>query len=1054
MIRIAHISDLHYSKESQPDISKFIIGPLLNDLIAHSKSQPIDILVFTGDLIDKGGKSFDGDTELALLSFDENVLSLLLNKLSLSKDQIFIIPGNHDLDFSADADFVDDGLGTKLVTVDKVNEFIDEGNGKSTSGISRMLPFKNFERGFHASFKGKHEISNFNSAYELDVRGIKVGVAGFNTAWRCYPGKDDKGRMIIGERQATHAENIVNGCDIKIALMHHPLDWLIDFDRKSVSPFIEKTYDLILCGHAHEGRSRKEETIFGSYYMSEAPANWAYNIRSNDLVHSNGYTIIEFDKDTRVVETINRRYCHTKGIYDCNTDLGIVNGVKKYQLLCFEEAAPLHKELKFAENIDGLYRDEANEHLLSFNTDTKAPKDIKSIFVMPRVVNNIEFDSEKEKEEICYSLEDICKSNDNIVLFGSKESGKTVLLYRILFELAENIKTYHKTPVFVDFIDIGNRRIETIVGRFLGIGPKEVKEYLEGHKIALLVDNFSFNEGCRETLKHLEAFKDKNNIQIIGTCNHLIEGSVLIDILEYAKNIATSYLTIRNYKTKEIKLLIEKWFVDNEDMNKPDKLHKVSTVLRSLNIPSTPLSISMFLWIIEHQENYKPVNNSAMLENFIERLFKKHSVKKVLSGGFDYWNKQRLLADIAHHMYQKGRENYRIPSVDIISFMHDYFLAKKFEFEAEKELAHFLERGVLVKERDNGEVYIRFRFACFFHYFLMKKMDFDPKFKEYVLSESKYLGFVNEIDYFTGLKRDQADILRLILDRMKTEYKGLMEFILSLDNTFDDRFDSSTSVTKTLDENGFVKMLKSRKPTEKDLEHINDNMLDSIKPERGIEKKEESLSTFDRLGELWILAAKLLKNTEETEEVNLKDEAYNDILLCSMAFANLFKYSIDEYLKNKELAEKHPLYNQMKLARNFIPLIHQILLHMFMGTQKLNMVIRDKITKDQARTDISEFERYISIFMYADIRGKDYENYIKSYIGSIRKPYIADMSLVKLTSYYFLRSGKASDPKYLNMISELIVRTKGKPMNEKGKIITRYKNLKKKSKEEQIKLEF
>ena len=67
----------------------------------------------------------------------------------------------------------------------------------------------------------------------------------------------------------------------------------------------------------------------------------------------------------------------------------------------------------------------------------------------------------------------------------------------------------------------------------------------------------------------------------------------------------------------------QKYMLHLKDLNTPQKLDKLLDILMALNLPRSPLAISMFLWIIEFQENYKPVNHATMLENFIERLFQK-----------------------------------------------------------------------------------------------------------------------------------------------------------------------------------------------------------------------------------------------------------------------------------------------------------------------------------------------------------------------------------------------------------------------------------------------
>ena len=54
------------------------------------------------------------------------------------------------------------------------------------------------------------------------------------------------------------------------------------------------------------------------------------------------------------------------------------------------------------------------------------------------------------------SLQDILKNHANTMLLGVHEAGKTVLLFRLLMELADNYYQYGVIPVYVDFLQIGN----------------------------------------------------------------------------------------------------------------------------------------------------------------------------------------------------------------------------------------------------------------------------------------------------------------------------------------------------------------------------------------------------------------------------------------------------------------------------------------------------------------------------------------------------------------------------------------------------------------------
>ena len=120
-----------------------------------------------------------------------------------------------------------------------------------------------------------------------------------------------------------------------------------------------------------------------------------------------------------------------------------------------------------------------------------------------------------------------------------------------------------------------------------------------------------------------------------------------------------------------------------------------------------------------------------------------------------------------------------------------------------------------------------------------------------------------------------------------------------------------------------------------------------------------------------------------------------------------------------------------------------------MGTKKLSVVIRENIDDKITKTETSDLEKFISVFLYSDIHGKNYLKYIEKLLKHIKRPYIYDMVLFKLVTYYFFRSkSKESDSKYENLIANLIVKSKGLKKISKGKIIENYRKKKHRSKKE------
>jgi 3',5'-cyclic AMP phosphodiesterase CpdA len=109
-LRILHISDLHFTslprKEEvyggrtiprdvlTEDVSKKFIRNFKDDFLKHySEDQRPKIVIISGDLVEQGGHD-TGEFDRA-----RDFLSELAFTLGIEKKRIFVVPGNHDVNW-------------------------------------------------------------------------------------------------------------------------------------------------------------------------------------------------------------------------------------------------------------------------------------------------------------------------------------------------------------------------------------------------------------------------------------------------------------------------------------------------------------------------------------------------------------------------------------------------------------------------------------------------------------------------------------------------------------------------------------------------------------------------------------------------------------------------------------------------------------------------------------------------------------------------------------------------------------------------------------------
>ena len=127
-------------------------------------------------------------------------------------------------------------------------------------------------------------------------------------------------------------------------------------------------------------------------------------------------------------------------------------------------------------------------------------------------------------------------------------------------------------------------------------------------------------------------------------------------------------------------------------------------------------------------------------------------------------------------------------------------------------------------------------------------------------------------------------------------------------------------------------------------------------------------------------------------------------------------------------------------------MIYQITLFDWMGSNKLAQIILNKIEDDKNNNSISELEKYLSVFLYGDLKSKNYLKICKDFIRRTKQNYILDLSFFKIYTYYFLRGKKASETEFLNILGDLQTRILKVGKEKKSKIIQKIKAIKKQKK--------
>lgn len=226
-----HISDIHYKVNNEDFINEQRKSKLIDKL---NTLHNVDALILSGDFryAPSGGN----------VSATVKYILSLAQSLKIKEDQIFCVPGNHDLDRDDLRTFCLEGV-SKTYTPDKGN--ISEKPLKElTNGFSFYVEI---EKAIH---DGKSLFTENNGLhYTLKLNNCNLVL--LNTALLAGTDSDQRA-LIIGMHYLKSAIQSINKKKPTILIGHHGLSFLEPEEHKAVKFFLaDNNINLYLCGHEH-----------------------------------------------------------------------------------------------------------------------------------------------------------------------------------------------------------------------------------------------------------------------------------------------------------------------------------------------------------------------------------------------------------------------------------------------------------------------------------------------------------------------------------------------------------------------------------------------------------------------------------------------------------------------------------------------------------------------------------------------------------------------------------------------------------------------------------
>lgn len=306
--RWLHISDLHFGMKGLAPLWANLKHHLYDDLpLLHRQSGPWDVLVFSGDIVQRGSvEEFEAATA-ALIELYAKLAELGC------RPNFIVVPGNHDLVRPA-ADAMETMLLGQWHTNKTVREdFLAKSESRYRETI--RIAFENY-RQWQAGLAdagipvldASHGYLPGDQACRVDIRGHRVGIVGLNSTWLQLTNESKAGDLHVDHSQLFHmlpdTEGWCRANDFNILVTHQPVDWLsaeskATWDAEIATP---GRFDIHLFGHMHEPKHSslsmmgsapttifQSPSLFGLEYLADNSARRIHGYSAGELsVTSNG----------------------------------------------------------------------------------------------------------------------------------------------------------------------------------------------------------------------------------------------------------------------------------------------------------------------------------------------------------------------------------------------------------------------------------------------------------------------------------------------------------------------------------------------------------------------------------------------------------------------------------------------------------------------------------------------------------------------------------------------------------------------------------------------
>lgn len=839
MIKLFQVSDIHF-KSNHTTVDR--VERLIEDIKLNIKSEDRAYLLITGDIVNVG---------------DDNLYNTFISRFILPATDLFLgivtCPGNHDVQRSKSNPSLIDKLSH-----DADMSYIYDRDGN----LSLTCPFPEDTLENYFSFANIVTSPTLSNYYGSRHEFPDLSIVALNTTWlsrqRDTP-DTDRGRLRIDPPAIQSLSHELPNDRLRVALLHHPLDWIVEDSRQDVEKLITSNFDMLLYGHVHSQSTISGKFAGGRCFMHQAPT-----LLSRVSRGANAYTIIKVDHEQKKYKITYRSYSVNQGKFISGADIcqnGILYPSEEDRAFWEHRGKTSTDEIVESFKAELSQCDFSNWHQVNTPPKTKTTPN----FVEPTFCKVIFSNGERQDSspvELCNALSTI---PHRVFFTGPTDSGLSTSAFISVKHISENSDVYELVPVYINVANFAVNRA-SILGEAVKTCPVPLShsqiEALANSGLLLFVldgvmlpNTVKFNHVLETLDRYFEKCKAILFCPVDGPSGEVSEQIEL----RLDPNLDAVY-EIQQLGTASIRKLVGLHFPDRDDATRDSLVEHIVQSFRGMDEPIYASSTVLLIDTLKQIPDYKPINRIRLLDRYVEVLLGRLEVDDIRTGSFSSTDKIAILSYLAGYFAKTLVQCLR--HSEWPGFVGSYARDKLLSVPSGL-LDEFVSKGILLNQGGS----IIFRADYLFSYFVAREMHQNSELRHFILDGDNFFSFHKEIAAYGELEGvDNFALIEGVKSRLDTIEEKVLETYslhhINLDSELDGLFradDSLQNSSKLEDSANSLSNLPDC--TKIDDGHL-DGELHGVERARGVLPRHAVRNLESRWLNTLLTYLKLLKHSE------------------------------------------------------------------------------------------------------------------------------------------------------------------------------------------------